>query len=145
MWFDYISKLLWQCSVASQNSAWVEGIEPQWGNRNCDRGKYKNWDTKVIFPILQFLLTWSSLYYLCSSCVSDWPHSLNLCNQTHRNYRTVNLDQLLATLKVETAYSSELLVSLPRRLQCDQLPTWECKNLYPSFLFNILRIFCHVV
>jgi hypothetical protein len=76
MWFDYIIKLLWQCSVASQNSAWGEGIESDWCNRNCDRGKYKNWDTKVTFPVLQFLLTRTGLYYLCSSCGSDRPHSL---------------------------------------------------------------------
>lgn len=76
MWFDYISKLLWHCSVASHNSAWGEGMEPDWFSRNCDRGKYKNWDTKVVFPVLQFLSTGSSLHYLCSSCGSDWPHSL---------------------------------------------------------------------
>jgi hypothetical protein len=63
-------------SVASQNLAWGERIGPDWGDRSCDRGEDKNWDTKVIFPVLQFLLIQSSLYYLCSSCGSEWPHSL---------------------------------------------------------------------
>jgi hypothetical protein len=39
--------------VASQNWEWGEGIEPEWGSRNCETGKHRNWDTKVIFPVSQ--------------------------------------------------------------------------------------------